>query len=132
MKTPMQVSRRALLVGVSAALAPWPAFAHHSYAMFDGARRVTLVGTVREFQWRNPHIMVLLAVENDDGQVVEWTIEGANPSSLSRRGWSRTAMKAGDKARAVVHPMRNGALVGVLVSLAVNGVPVGRGPDTGR
>lgn len=124
----MQVSRRVLLIGAPAVLAGPPAFAHHSYAMFDGARRVTLVGTVKEFQWRNPHVEVLLSVRDENGHVVEWTVEGANPSSLSRRGWSRNSMKAGDEARAVVHPMRNGSPIGVLVSLTINGVPVGARP----
>lgn len=120
----MQISKRGFLIGVPALLMTDAAVAHHSFAMFDAGRRLTLVGTVKEFQWRNPHIQLRLLVDAE-GHEVEWLVEGANPSSLSRRGWSRASVKAGDHARVVVHPMRDGTPIGVLVSLTVNGALVG-------
>jgi len=124
----VQISKRLFLSGMTAILIASPAVAHHSFAMFDAVRRVTLVGTVKEFRWANPHIEIRLMVRDAAGEEVEWTVEGASPSSLARRGWRRTSLKAGDHAEIVVHPMRNGAPVGVIVSVLVNGVAVGARP----
>lgn len=63
------------------------AFAHHSFAMFDSQREVTLVGTVKEFQWTNPHCWIQLLVAGADGTAVEWGIELDSPRSLVRTGW---------------------------------------------
>jgi hypothetical protein len=91
-----------------------PVVAHHSFAMFDTRSEVTLNGTVREFQWTNPHGWLQVVVPRG-GSSVEYSIELGSPNSMSRRGWRRTTFKPGDKVTAVINPMRDGSPGGALV-----------------
>src|SRR5688572_1870563 len=91
-----------------------PALVHHSFAMFDTRQEVTLTGTVREFQWTNPHGWLQVTVPRG-GSTVEYSIELGSPNSMSRRGWRRTTFKPGDKVTAVINPMRDGSPGGALV-----------------
>ena len=103
-----------------------PAFAHHSFAMFDFQKTVTLDGTIKEFQWTNPHSWVQIMVKNPEtGKLEEWSIEGGGPAGLAKQGWKRTSLKPGDKATIVVHPLKDGTTGGSLMSASVNGVPLG-------
>ena len=95
-------------------LAAPPAVAHHSFAMFDVQKEVTLSGTVREFQWTNPHSWLQVEVERG-GAKVEYSIELGSPNSMSRRGWRRTTFKPGDRITLAMNPMRDGSLGGALV-----------------
>jgi hypothetical protein len=101
------------------------AFAHHSFAMFDETKETTLVGTIKEVQWTNPHIWVQVLAKNDKGQDVEWSIEGGSPNGLTRQGWKRSSLKAGDKIEMVIHPLKNGQNGGSLMRVSVDGKPVG-------
>ena len=123
----MQVSKKMLaLAGVAVvSLAAAPAFAHHSFAMFDNQKNVTLEGTVKEFQWTNPHSWIQLVVKDASGKEVEWSIEGSSPNNLARFGWTRTSVKPGDRAQIVIHPMKSGQIGGSLVKITVNGQVVG-------
>jgi hypothetical protein len=107
-----------------ASLLTGPAFAHHSYTMFDMEKNVSLQGTVKEIQWTNPHIWIqLLVTDAATGNEVEWSIEGSSPNMLTRAGWTRHALKAGDKAVIVVHPVKSGGKgnSGSLAAASVNG-----------
>jgi hypothetical protein len=96
--------------------------AHHSFAMFDQSKEVTLEGTLKELQWTNPHIWVqVMAKDPATGKDVEWSIEGGSPNNLARKGWSRNVMKAGDKITIVIHPLKNGEHGGSLMKVTVNG-----------
>lgn len=86
--------------------------AHHSFEMFDRQKEVTLVGTVKEFQWTNPHCWIQLWVPNADGTPVEWGIELDSPRSLIRTGWGPKLVLVGDKITVVVHPKRDGTNAG--------------------
>lgn len=123
----MLVLKKCLFVGVGAALAMAPpALAHHSFAMFNNEKSLTLEGSVKEFQWTNPHSWVQVIVKDPSGKEVEWSIEAGSPNGLSRQGWSRRSAKPGDKAVVVIHPMKDGSNGGSLVSLVINGEKVGR------
>ena len=124
MKTRMAVALSSLLSALGLALAG-PATAHHAFAMFDTNREVTLDGTVKEFQWTNPHTWVQLLVKDSGGKEVEWSIEGSSPNNLARFGWTRNSLKSGDRVQAVVHPMKDGSIGGSLVKITVNGQVVG-------
>lgn len=125
----MRVSRLLMtLAGLCASLAAIPAFAHHSFAMFDNQKTVTVEGTVKDFQYTNPHSWIqLLVVDPKTGKDVEWSIEGGALNALAREGWNRHSLKPGDKATIVVHPLKSGAVGGSLVSASVNGAYIGRG-----
>jgi len=99
--------------------------AHHSFAMFDQEKETKLVGVIKEVQWTNPHIWVQVLVQDASGKAVEWSIEGGSPNGLSRAGWKRTSLKPGDKAVAIIHPLKDGTNGGSLVSVSVNGVQIG-------
>jgi hypothetical protein len=86
-----------------------PALAHHSFAMFDQTRQVTVNGTVKEFQWTNPHAFIELV----DASGKLWSVELNSPNNLIRQGWKRTAMKPGDKVSVVINPLRDGQAGGL-------------------
>jgi hypothetical protein len=88
-------------------LAMATAGAHHSFAMFDQTQRVTLKGTVSEFQWTNPHAFIQLSVANAAGAKEEWSIELNSPNNLKRQGWSSTSLKSGDQVTLVTYPLRD-------------------------
>jgi hypothetical protein len=124
--------KRALraLIGFGAMLAGSSAFAHHSHAMFDSTKQVTLVGTVKELQWMNPHCWLQVLVPdatNPNAAQVEWGVEMDSPLAMFRRGWRPESLKAGDKVTVVVNPLRDGEPGGQVVSVVgPDGKPLGR------
>jgi hypothetical protein len=92
----------------AAAFAPMPGLAHHSFAMFDPAKVVTLKGEVKEFRWVNPHVAIFVKVDGSDDPAKLWSVELTSPGNLVRRGWKRTSLKAGDKVEVQVNPLRDG------------------------
>jgi hypothetical protein len=100
-----------------ALLAAAPAFAHHSFAMFDRQKEITLKGTVKEFQWTNPHSFIQIEVVDPQGASASYSIEMNSPNNLTRQGWKSTALKPGDKVTVVMNPLRDGARGGLFVSV---------------
>lgn len=125
-----------LAVGAALALGAGRAAAHHSFAAFDRERNVILTGTVKEFQWTNPHAWIQVLVPEGDEQR-EWSIEAGSPNMMARQGWKSRTLKPGDKIALVMHPMLSGAAVGSLVSVTLSdGTVLGPGgapaPKTGN
>lgn len=85
-----------------------PAVAHHSGAMFDNKKEVTLTGVVKEFQYTNPHSWLLVDVKGQDGKVVTWGFEAEGPSTLLRAGIRRSDFAPGTQVTITGHPMRDG------------------------
>ena len=81
--------------------------AHHSFAMFDQTQKVTLKGTVTEFQWTNPHAFIHLDVPGADGKVESWEIELNSPNNLKRQGWKSSSLKSGDQVTLQTYPLRD-------------------------
>jgi hypothetical protein len=121
-----------LMMGVLSLLLAGPAMAHHSHAMFDTRKQVTLVGTVKELDWSNPHCWIQLLVPNPSdpkAAPVEWGIEMGAPLELFRHGWKPTSLKPGDKATVVINPLRDGRPGGEIVyAIGPDGKPIGRIP----
>ena len=122
----MKISVKFAVVVTLALAASSPALAHHSAAMFDFQKTVTLEGVVKEFQWTNPHSWVQLMVADASGKQVEWAIESGAPNGMARQGWKRTSLTPGDKATILVHPLRDGSAGGFLINASMNGVKVGK------
>ena len=95
------------------------AVAHHSYAMFDRDKALSLAGTVKEFRWSNPHAWMEIYVPNDQGGNDMWGIEMNSPNNLARMGWKSTIVKPGDKVTVVIHPLRSGEKGGSFMSLTL-------------
>ena len=87
-----------------------PALAHHSSAMFDNQKTVTVEGVVKEFQWTNPHSWLLVDVpdQKKKGAVVTWGFEAEGPSTLTRAGIRPSELPIGTKLRISGHPMKDG------------------------
>jgi len=94
-----------------------PMAAHHSPAAFDRTREVTLVGTVQEFRWQNPHTWIEILVPNERGEEVVWAIELTSPTYLVRAGWKSNTIKVGDKVTIVGNPVRTGEPSAIFLSL---------------
>ena len=101
-----------------ALLATAPAFAHHSDAMFDSTKEVVLNGTVKEFQYTNPHSWIQLLVPAAQGAApVEWSIETAAPIVLLRAGIKPASLHPGDKITLRLHPLKSGGPGGSLIEV---------------
>jgi hypothetical protein len=95
------------------------AYAHHSFAMFDQNKQLSLKGTVREFQWTNPHAWIHLDVPGTDGTRESWQVELNSPNNLKRQGWKSTSVKAGDQVTLVLNPLKDGSKGGLFVSVTL-------------
>jgi hypothetical protein len=112
------MSVRALsLAGIAASLFAAPALAHHSFAMFDQEKTIELQGTVKEFQWTNPHSWLIVDVTDATGKVAEWGLELGSPAGLARRGWKPKTLVPGDKVTFKAHPYRTGEPGGQFVDV---------------
>jgi hypothetical protein len=114
------------LTGVAVAIHVTPASAHHSFAMFDAGRQVTLQGTVKEFQWTSPHAWIVLTVERR-GRPELWAIEMNGPSGLVRQGWQPRTLTPGMPVTTIVHPLRDGTNGGQFIEITLpDGTVIGR------
>ncbi len=122
---------RATVVGALLLSATAPLRAHHSGAMYDAQKSHTLQGTVRTFQWSNPHCWIQLLVPRD-GVTVEWSVEMGSTAELYRSGWRPATVRPGDKVTVVVHLMRDGSPgAHFLFAMGPDGAPLGK-PQTGN
>ena len=85
-----------------------PAAAHHSGAMFEERKTITVEGTVKEFQYMNPHSWLLVDVKNKDGTVTTWGFEAEGPTTLMRAGIRPSEFKTGTKITITGRPMKDG------------------------
>jgi hypothetical protein len=111
----MNVKNLGLAAIVAAAFAA-PAFAHHSFAMFDATKNVTLQGTVKEFEWTNPHSWLRVMVMDEKlGRPVLWALELSSPARLTTMGMHSDSVKPGDVVSVTFHPMRDGTRGGQFI-----------------
>ncbi|MBO9670989.1 MAG: hypothetical protein J7485_10765 [Sphingobium sp.] len=95
------------------------ASAHHSFAMFDQSKKITVKGTVTEFQWTNPHSFLEIDTADAGGKKSHWSLELNSPNNLKRQGWSRNAVKPGDVISVTFNPLRDGKPGGLFNSLVL-------------
>ena len=112
---------------VAVLLAAASALAHHSNSAFDGDKVMVLTGTVTEWKWTNPHVWIVLSVDDGNGGKVPWAIEGRTPGQLVRAGWSRTILKAGETITVDFSPAKDGSRTGLLTRVRrADGTVVGQ------
>jgi uncharacterized protein DUF6152 len=119
--------RTALAVLAILALAT-PAFAHHSFAMYDHTRTLTLKGEVTKFQWTNPHGYLEVDAKQKDGTTRHYSLEMTSINMMTRLGWRSNMIKAGDKVVCTVSPLLNGESGGLLLDVTL---PDGRKLEPG-
>src|ERR1700729_3262999 len=111
--------RHASVAAVLAAMicAATPVLAHHSFAMFEPTKTLTFKGTIKTFQWTNPHVIIWVLVQPEGGgPAQEWSLETTSPGVLTRAGWTRQSLKPGDRVSVVFSPLRDGSHGGALNS----------------
>jgi Family of unknown function (DUF6152) len=97
-----------------------PAWSHHSFAMYEPTKTLTFKGTVKTFQWTNPHVILWVLVQPDGGgSAQEWSLETTSPGVLTRAGWTRQSLKAGDRVSVTLSPLRDGSHGGSLNSVTL-------------
>jgi hypothetical protein len=86
-----------------------PAWAHHSFAMFDADNQINIEGAVTEFKLTSPHAFIMVKVKGTDGSDTVWSLEGSSASSLVRDGLTSGSLKPGDEIKLKIAPLRSGA-----------------------
>ena len=107
----------AVLVAVLSLGAALPVLAHHSHAMFDFDKEVSVTGTVTQWVLRNPHAYLFIDVKNEKGEVVNYSIEMSNLTQMITRGVGASTFHVGDKVTAKVHPLRDGRAGGNYIQI---------------
>jgi hypothetical protein len=101
------------VLGISGVMGATPAAAHHSFAMFDMSKSVRLEGTVKRFDWTNPHSWIFLDVMGPSMRE-SWTIELPSAGVLAREGWTRNYLRTGERVVLQVNPLKDGRRGGSL------------------
>jgi hypothetical protein len=107
------------VVSVTVLVTAPTARAHHSGAMFEPTKSIEFDGTVKEFQWTNPHSWLQILAADGKSGVEEWSLELGPLVGLSRAGWKPRTLRPGDKVKVVFHPMRDGSHGGRLVTVTL-------------
>jgi hypothetical protein len=105
-----------------------PALAHHSFAMYDHTRTITIRGEVTKFQWTNPHAYLEVDVKQKDGTIKHYSIEMTSINMMQRLGWRSNMIKAGDLVKVTVSPLLNGEAGGLMLDVTL---PDGRKLEPG-
>ena len=111
----IKLAAAALLLGIGL-----PVAAHHSFAIFDHSQTYTLKGTVRSFQWTNPHGYIDLEVAQGPAGIGRYTVELTSINMLRRAGWKSSDVHEGDEVTAIVAPLLNGQHGGLLLELKMS------------
>jgi hypothetical protein len=112
----MFVNFKALVLAGAALLVAAPAFAHHSFAMFNREKADNITGTVKEYEWTNPHVWIHISVPDDKGVAREWSFEMQSVQQDAAAGWRADSVKPGDKVSIEYHPLKDGSRGGQLMS----------------
>ena len=95
--------------------------AHHSFAIFDQTKVIYRSGTVKQFEWINPHAWLHVTVTGEDGKAATWSFEGGSTAQLAGLGWKQDGLKAGDKVQVGFRPMKDGSRGGQIMNVTLPG-----------
>lgn len=104
----------AVVVLAVAILRPVAAAPHHSNVAYEVTKVITVTGTVKSFEWVNPHTWLHLLVDDGQGGTVEWAAEGRAPGILLRAGWTRTSLRPGEKVTVDMSPAKDGSRTAII------------------
>ena len=107
----------AFVLGAVLAAACTPVFAHHGAASYDLDKKIVLKGTVTQYLWANPHVLVQMDAAPEGGQSAHWIVETENPSAMVNLGWNKDSMKTGDQVTMTVTPVKNGRTYGRIIDV---------------
>jgi hypothetical protein len=114
-----------LCLGFAVEFCAQPAFAHHSFAMYDSGKQLTIEGVVKEVQWTNPHVWIEVMVPNASGGQDEWSVECTSVNFMIRRGFSKHTIKPGDRISVSLSPLKDGSHGGSFKGInSLNGAPL--------
>jgi hypothetical protein len=120
----------ATFAAVTFLIAASAALAHHSNSAYQVDEIITLTGTVKEWQWSNPHTWLYLTVKNDDGTEQEWAVEGRAPGVLRRAGWDSEILKPGETVTVHASPSKNDLPLGIIARVTkADGTILGNQPN---
>jgi hypothetical protein len=123
---------KSVLAGLAATMFAAPALAHHSFAMFDREKAISVSGVVKEYEWTNPHAWVHVMVADAGGKAVEWSFEMQSIAQDTRAGWRADSVKPGDKISVEFHPLKDGTRGGQLMAATLaDGKRLGPPPPDG-
>jgi Family of unknown function (DUF6152) len=123
---------KSLLAGLAATMFAAPALAHHSFAMFDREKAMSVSGVVKEYEWTNPHAWVHVMVADAGAKAVEWSFEMQSIAQDTRAGWRADSVKPGDKISVEFHPLKDGTRGGQLMAATLaDGKRLGPPPPDG-
>jgi len=104
----MRHSKRRTLACLIGLMLPLAATAHHAIAMYDTASPMKLSGTVKTFDWGNPHSWLTVTAKNKSGADTDWLLECNSVALLERFGWTKTSLKPGDQITVIMAPHIDG------------------------
>ncbi len=116
------------LTAIAGLLFAAPALAHHSFAMFDSEKTMTIEGTVQEFEYVNPHAWLHIVAMDGAGKAAKWSIEMGGVNAIVRSGWKADTVKPGDRLTIQIHPLKDGSRGGQYLAAKL---PDGRTMDGG-
>jgi hypothetical protein len=106
-----------------------PAFAHHSFGLYDMSKTVEIDGTVLQMEWSNPHCWFFLQSATSNAPQTSYGFEMASVGEMTRRGWKKNAVRAGDRVKVRYHPLRDGRTGGLMMAvITADGRTIGRLP----
>ena len=108
------------LAGLACVLCAGPAAAHHSFAIFDQTKVLYLTGTVKEFEWVNPHAWLHLNIADATGKTAMWSFEAGSVAQLAALGWKRDSFPIGDKVEIGYRPMKDGSRGGQFMAVKLS------------
>jgi hypothetical protein len=104
------MSLRIAALAIIAAAFALEAQAHHSFAMFDQEKIISVSGTLKEFEYTNPHCWLHInVVDPATGKTQEWAFEMGSVGQIAAQGWKADTVKPGDKITVDAHPMKDGS-----------------------
>ena len=88
--------------------------AHHSNSAFYVTKVITIKGVVKEFKWANPHVWVIVTVDDGKGNKVDWKAEGRPPGILARAGWTPKILQPGETVTIDLSPAKDDTASGLI------------------